>query len=170
MKLSLSKEAREARKKKIIKVDNVVSAQSKLDEVTNLSSDFALELSEAKSEISRLKQEIVNQQVRISNNFKAMRRDEIRATNNLFEEEKCSLIHRLSQEHRQRIFEINKEHEQKLNEAVLQAITVPKDKPKIRNSHQSRYDAGDSLDELDRQYDRDNGHLDPAPYDTEHEW
>lgn len=182
MKLSLSREAREARKRKVV---NVVSAQSKQDEARNLSSDLSLELSEAKSEILRLKHELVNQQIKISNNFKAMNEEEIRALKSLFEEEKRCLINRLSKEHSQRILEINKEHEQTLKksilqeinkhkqtlkQSILQAIDAPTDKPKFRNGNQSKYNSDDNLIELDHQYDRDNGLLDPAPYDPEYEW
>lgn len=166
MKLSLSSEAREARKRKVV---HVVSVQSKQDEVKNLSSDLALELSEAKSEISRLKKELVNQQIKISNNFKAMRIDEIRAANDLFEDEKRSLIQKLTREHSQQLFEINREHEAKLQHAVLEAINQPVRQAESQKSYRSRYNSDDNLVELDRQYDRDNGLLDPVPYDPEYE-
>lgn len=168
MKLSLSKEAKVIRKKK---VTYVVSAQNKQDEVKNISSDFSLELSEAKIEISRLKQELVNQKVQlqteISNNFKAIRRDEIRKASDIFEEEKRSLIRKLSQEHTQRVHEINREHEKTLNKAVLRALEAPRNESKIRHYHDSRDYSDDILMELDKQYERDNGLLDSEPYDPE---
>jgi len=182
MKLSLSKEAREARKRKII---HVAPAKEKRDEVIALSSNFSLELSEAKSEILKLKQEIVDQQIKISTNFKAMKEAEIRALKGLFEEEKRSLIYRISQEHSQRIVEINRENEKKVRDSVHQSITEYKealkrsmnkvtdlstDKPVIQNRYNKTCNSDNSSMELDRQYDRDNGLLDPAPYDPEYGW
>jgi hypothetical protein len=181
MKLSLSKEAREARKRKII---HVAPAKEKQDEVIALTSNFSLELSEAKSEILKLKQEIIDQQIKISKNFKAMKETEIRALKGLFEEEKRSLIYRMSQEHSQQIVKINRENEKKVRDAVLQSITEYKEalkrsmnqvtdlstgKPTIQNRHYKTYNSDENLMELDRQYDRDNGFLDPAPYYPEYE-
>ncbi|CED60673.1 Glutamine synthetase catalytic region-Glutamine synthetase, type III [Moritella viscosa] len=168
MKLSLSKDTTVIRKKK---VTYVVSAQDKQDQVKNISSDFSLELSEAKIEISRLKQELVNQKVKlqteISNNFKVIRRDEIRKASDIFEEEKRNLIRKLLQEHTQRVHEINREHEQALNKAVLRTLEIPQNQSRIRHYNESRDYSDDILMELDNQYERDNGLLEPEPYDPE---
>lgn len=170
MKLSLSNDAKKLRSKKVV---HVVSAQDKQDEVKSLSSDIALELSEAKSEILRLKAELDHQQIKISNNFKIMKEEEVRALKGLFNEEKRNLINKLEREHRQQIIKINIEHEQTVQESILAAINSLNQKPKAQSPHQNKeewHDPDGGVREIDLQYERDNGGLDPSPYNDENEW
>jgi hypothetical protein len=173
----------------IIIVSTVESGQSKRNEVKALPSDSALELKEikippsdsvfelnqAKSEILRLKQELRDRRIKVSDSSQsiiAILRNEIWAVKDLLEKEKENSKSTLSsyvREHCEEISRINEEHRKALDKAVLKAITAPINEPTIRDSCEEGPD-DDSVDELDRQYDRDNGFLDPAPYDVERGW
>lgn len=110
LKLTLSDHAKNQRKRKVL---HVVSAAEHHKSVNAGSSELALELSEAKSEISLLKKELIHQKRQLSKDFDEKRQEENRISIIKFEQEKADLIEKLSKEHRHKLLQQRLEHEEK---------------------------------------------------------